>query len=48
MRFAEYRSVFDDLYTNMVEAGETGGILDGGSTTAFQLTSRKPSSCAGR
>jgi type IV pilus assembly protein PilC len=25
----EYPKVFDDLYTNMVEAGETGGILDG-------------------
>jgi type IV pilus assembly protein PilC len=25
----EYPRVFDDLYTNMVEAGETGGILDG-------------------
>ena len=24
-----YPKVFDDLYTNMVEAGETGGILDG-------------------
>ena len=24
----EYPKVFDDLYTNMVEAGETGGILD--------------------
>jgi type IV pilus assembly protein PilC len=25
----EYPKVFDDLYTNMVEAGEAGGILDG-------------------
>jgi type IV pilus assembly protein PilC len=25
----DYPKVFDDLYTNMVEAGETGGILDG-------------------
>jgi type IV pilus assembly protein PilC len=25
----EYPKVFDDLFTNMVEAGETGGILDG-------------------
>jgi len=25
----QYPKVFDDLYTNMVEAGETGGILDG-------------------
>ena len=25
----EYPKVFDDLYTNMVEAGETGGMLDG-------------------
>jgi type IV pilus assembly protein PilC len=25
----EYPRVFDDLFTNMVEAGETGGILDG-------------------
>ncbi|MBI4462906.1 MAG: type II secretion system F family protein [Acidobacteria bacterium] len=25
----QYPNVFDDLYTNMVEAGETGGILDG-------------------
>ena len=25
----EYPKVFDDLYVNMVEAGETGGILDG-------------------
>ena len=25
----EYPKVFDDIYTNMVEAGETGGILDG-------------------
>ena len=25
----EYPKIFDDLYTNMVEAGETGGILDG-------------------
>jgi type IV pilus assembly protein PilC len=25
---AQYPKVFDDLYTNMVEAGETGGILD--------------------
>jgi type IV pilus assembly protein PilC len=24
----EYPKVFDDLYTNMVEAGETGGMLD--------------------
>ena len=24
-----YPKIFDDLYTNMVEAGETGGILDG-------------------
>ncbi|HUU13858.1 MAG TPA: type II secretion system F family protein [Terriglobia bacterium] len=24
----QYPKVFDDLYTNMVEAGETGGILD--------------------
>ena len=23
-----YPKIFDDLYTNMVEAGETGGILD--------------------
>ena len=25
----QFPKVFDDLYTNMVEAGETGGILDG-------------------
>ena len=25
----EYPKIFDDLYTNMVEAGEAGGILDG-------------------
>ena len=25
----QYPKVFDDLYTNMVEAGEAGGILDG-------------------
>ena len=25
----QYPKVFDDLYTNMVEAGETGGMLDG-------------------
>jgi type IV pilus assembly protein PilC len=25
----QYPKIFDDLYTNMVEAGETGGILDG-------------------
>lgn len=25
----QYPRVFDELYTNMVEAGETGGILDG-------------------
>lgn len=25
----QHPKVFDDLYTNMVEAGETGGILDG-------------------
>jgi type IV pilus assembly protein PilC len=25
----EYPKMFDDLYTNMVEAGEAGGILDG-------------------
>jgi type IV pilus assembly protein PilC len=25
----EYPKVFDELFTNMVEAGETGGILDG-------------------
>ena len=25
----QYPKVFDDLFTNMVEAGETGGILDG-------------------
>jgi type IV pilus assembly protein PilC len=25
----DYPKVFDDLYTNMVEAGEAGGILDG-------------------
>ena len=25
----DYPKVFDDLYVNMVEAGETGGILDG-------------------
>ncbi|MFQ5926336.1 MAG: type II secretion system F family protein [Terriglobia bacterium] len=25
----QYPKVFNDLYTNMVEAGETGGILDG-------------------
>jgi type IV pilus assembly protein PilC len=25
----QYPRIFDDLYTNMVEAGETGGILDG-------------------
>lgn len=24
----QYPKIFDDLYTNMVEAGETGGILD--------------------
>ncbi len=24
----QYPKVYDDLYTNMVEAGETGGILD--------------------
>jgi len=24
----QYPKVFDDLYTNMIEAGETGGILD--------------------
>ncbi len=27
-RHAQYPKVFDDLTTNMVEAGETGGILD--------------------
>jgi type IV pilus assembly protein PilC len=26
--FRQYPKIFDDLYTNMVEAGETGGILD--------------------
>ncbi len=27
-RHARYPKVFDDLTTNMIEAGETGGILD--------------------
>ncbi|MCF8030267.1 MAG: type II secretion system F family protein [Desulfohalobiaceae bacterium] len=26
---AKHKDVFDDLYTNMVNAGETGGVLDG-------------------
>ena len=39
----QYPKVFDDLYCNMVEAGETGGILDT-ICSGFRPTSKRPSS----
>jgi len=43
-----YPKIFDDLTTNMIEAGETGGILDIILQRAWRSTLRKRSSCGRR